>query len=70
MRDLGYEEYQSFKLPPEHKAALKRVAHRQETTVGELLRGAVEVLIAPDTFQYEREPERRNPFIERARRAA
>jgi predicted transcriptional regulator len=48
-RNLGYETNVNFKLTPEHKDELRRLAHRREMNISELVRSAVEeFLLAPD----------------------
>jgi predicted transcriptional regulator len=71
MRVPLYDAYQSFMLPADHRAALRRLAHRRETTPSAILREAVEIILAEDVETPDERSE--NVFIraaERRRRAA
>jgi hypothetical protein len=49
MRYVENDAWQTFKLPSEHKSALRRVAAAHDVNPSELLRQAVEILIQPST---------------------
>jgi hypothetical protein len=67
MRLTEHDSWQSFRLPSEHRQALRRVAREAGCSVSELLREAVEIIVRPDAG--ERAAERlENPFIRAARR--
>lgn len=60
MRVLEHDAWQSFKLPSEHKRALRRVADAQDRSVSDLLRELVEVALMPGTYEQRERP---NAFV-------
>jgi predicted transcriptional regulator len=60
VRTNDLDSWQSFKIPPEHKRALRMLAASQERSVSAVLREAVEIVVDGMAEPVEAHP---NPFV-------
>jgi predicted DNA-binding protein len=60
VRSSNLDSWQSFKIPAEHKRALRMLAASQERSVSAVLREAVEIVVDGVAELKEKAP---NPFV-------